>query len=250
MKNWNKRVVSMLCFTALLLPLFGCAQEEEEPRGIGAMGSEVWETMPPLTYEKLQVLDWNSGRCEATSFNQMAETENGYYMAVQMSLYYADKSDTSNWVPVCNDPDCGHANQNCSAVMMANTFLVQDDRIYSLVNCDRSILGVENGPGAFILSSMNADGTHRRFEFAFDEATPISATSESVALTAQHFFYNTIELNTDGSTTGHAYMAWENGWKEIATVENYSDSPTISQPHSLYIYGDRLIKNKSSSLYL
>ena len=250
MKNWKERAISALCLTALLLPLFGCAKEEdEEDRGIGAMGSEVWETMPALTYgemeyEKLQVLDWNSGRCEATSFNQMAETENGYYMAAQLSLYYTDKADISNWVPVCNNPDCMHNSKACSAVMLSDTILVQTDRIYTLVNCDRSILGAENGPGAFILSSMNADGTDRKFEFAFDEAVPTSATTESVALTAQHFFYNTIELNEDGSTTGHAYMASKNGWKEIATVENYSDSPTISQPQSLYIYGDRLIKNK------
>ena len=74
-----KKLLTILLALVLLISASGCAEEEKAPAPIG---SEVWETMPQLSYgvmeyEKLQILPWNSGRCEATSFYRMAETETG-----------------------------------------------------------------------------------------------------------------------------------------------------------------------------
>ena len=132
-----KRILPLLL--ALLL-LCGCAPKENEPD----LGSQVWEA-PALTFgvmehEKLEVLPWNSGRCEATSFESMAETRLGYYMPGVSSLLYADKVNLSNWVPVCNKPNCSHTSMLmwsrgqtvCNSEIQSNHFFVRDLRHHLL----------------------------------------------------------------------------------------------------------------------
>ena len=92
-----KRFLIGLSAILLLLTVFsGCDAEEKAPAPIG---SAVWETMPQLTYgtmeyEKLAILPWNSGRCEATSYDTLAETNQGFYLIdASNRLLYADKAD-------------------------------------------------------------------------------------------------------------------------------------------------------------
>ncbi len=62
----------------------------------------------------------------------MTETENGYYLCTGYRLYYADKSDLTNWVTVCNDPSCHHNWETCPAYVGDRGFFLDHDKIYSL----------------------------------------------------------------------------------------------------------------------
>ena len=77
-----KRFLCLLA--AILFILTGCREEDQLVVDPSVTESLVWETMPTLTYgrleyEKLKVEPWYCGRTEATSSNHMAETEQGYY---------------------------------------------------------------------------------------------------------------------------------------------------------------------------
>ena len=54
--------------------------------------------------EKLEI---QSDICaQSSSGLEMAETDAGYYCKADSMLYYADRSDLTNWVLVCNEPNC------------------------------------------------------------------------------------------------------------------------------------------------
>lgn len=129
----KKTICTLIALLVVFLPLTGCL---EQAGSRGAMGSEIWETMPQLTYgemeyEKLQVLPWNCGRCESTSFSTMAETEKGYYTFFDIPvLQYADKANLNFWIPVCAKPVCRHTDSYCPARLASNSFVTRNDRIY------------------------------------------------------------------------------------------------------------------------
>lgn len=106
--------------------------------------------------------------CAITSNGQMAETESGYYAQFRGKLYYADESDLTNWVQVCNEPDCRHWDESCPAKMMPYGFWIQDNRIYSV----RQTVTIEEIPTAGdAIYSMAPDGTDLRLEYPL-EAIP------------------------------------------------------------------------------
>ena len=122
----KKGMLLLLCLAMLLC---GCGKEAKEI----PVSSYIWETMPALTYgsleyEKLQAEDWYCGRCEATGNGKWAETDLGYYFMYDFNLFYADKEDLSNWVPLCNQPDCKHSvtwsygQPVCNAQVSGNSF--------------------------------------------------------------------------------------------------------------------------------
>ena len=130
MKACHRNAVLVLLLVCVLFCACGAEGDAD------SMGSEVWETMPALTYgemdsEKLQILEWNNGRCEATSKDATVETENGYYMFIGSTfLQYADKNNLSNWLPVCNKPNCLHQDQACNAYTASLAIVIKDNRIY------------------------------------------------------------------------------------------------------------------------
>lgn len=73
-------------------------------------------------------------RCNATSNGNMAETESGFFYAVNGILYYADKDDMSKWIEVCNKPNCKHerGDLSCHAYISANEFVQQNGHLYGI----------------------------------------------------------------------------------------------------------------------
>lgn len=126
------KVIAWFCLAVLLLG--GCSKDDV-PIVTAEYQSElsygVFET------EKLTVLPWNSGRCESTMANAMAETENGYYFVYYGYIYYADKDNLSKWVLLCNKPACAHYdNPYCNAATDGGWVLIKDNRlIFSQDSC-------------------------------------------------------------------------------------------------------------------
>ena len=240
MKIWKERAISALCLTALLLPLFGCAKEEG--LGVGAMGSEVWETMPALTYgemeyEKLQVLDWNSGRCEAVSWASVAETENGFYYAHSPYLYYADKNTPNDWVPVCSNADCMHNSiMTCDARLLMERFVIRDGRIFYEELSGKYPELYRGSPNSFILLSRSADGNDRRLAYVPEEAAQNSGGTSSVWLGSDLWLYYSEKLNTDGSTGISLYVVDKDGIKTLYEdmTDEVSGTGTVSRVSQLY----------------
>ena len=247
----NKRI-ALLLMVLILLTCSGCIQPEsaETPEKPTPIGSEVWETMPQLTYgvmeyEKLQILPWNSGRCEATSFNRMAETKNGFYMPLNISvLHYADKTDLSLWLPVCSKPDCQHGDTGCDAYMASTDFVIKNNRIY-YQQLGSALPELYSDSTDYFLVSMAEDGGDKRFEFAFNEYIPSTPTHSIVLLTSQGWYYNMVEMDAYGAYTAHAYRVTESGWEEYAKVNNWGGSSSQLQSTLPFInlWGDRMFTN-------
>ena len=216
-----------------------------------AMGSEIWTEFPGLTYgvmeyEKLEILPWNSGRCEATSFDSMAETALGFYMCPMDRLYYADKADLSNWVPVCGNPDCKHLGTSCDAFIQYREFVIKGDRIYyqSMGSVDSELY---SGSATMILVSMAANGTHKRLEYVPDTYVPTTFLQDMGFLTSGQYIYNVIGMNADGSATAYSYMVTESGDETIQQVEipdaDNAGSAALRNGRAVPVYGDRLMYN-------
>ncbi len=71
-------------------------------------------------------------RCSVTGNGHAAETGAGYYMWRSSILYYADKSDLTNWVPVCNDATCTHdpGDYSCNANLRNSPFWMTEEGLY------------------------------------------------------------------------------------------------------------------------
>lgn len=139
----KKRACFLLGAAALLLMLFGCIDR----------------TTPEPGRDDLNL-------CAQTSGGIMAETEEGYYLHILGRLYYADKTDLTNWVVVCNEPDCSHTADTCPAYFFSE-FRLREGRIESIrnpLNFDRT----EDNCDA--LYSMALDGTDLRQEFKIEES--------------------------------------------------------------------------------
>ena len=243
MKRFLSGLISILL---LLTVLSGCGEEEKAPAPIG---SEVWETMPQLTYgvmeyEKLQILPWNSGRAEATSFYRLAETESGFYSFFETPrLEYADKEDLQTWVPVCSKADCKHQRgSQCSAQMGTDSFVIRNDRIY-FARFD-SLPEVYSGPSDCILISITPNGTDMRFEFTFDKDYPATVAQSGALLTGTHWYRNVVALNQDGSYTAYCYRVGNEGTAEPVQVENWENSGSaLFSNWLLKLYGDTVVHN-------
>ena len=131
-----KKIV--ICFFVLFLMLFsGCDRESAH-------------STAPDTYDL----------CAATSDYTMAETEDGFYMSYFGHLLYADKTDLSKWVPVCNKPNCTHDlnSFDCDAAI-AGGFRLHQGRIYY---CDSD--SYYGGSYDIVIVSMSASGGDRKVE--------------------------------------------------------------------------------------
>lgn len=212
-----KRFVLLFSFAVMAI-LTGCT-ERIEP---GLIGSEVWEEMPSLTYgvmesAKPEILLWNNGRCEATARYAMAETENGYYLARDGYLYYADKANLNNWVLVCNQPDCEHWNQliHCKAWMGSTAFAVKDGRIY----CSEDIglnPDLYHGKGnGYILVSRAQDGTDKELAYVINDALLPDAGSVSDLFDGKQWLYLSTNIDASGKGTPRFFRVTDSGTQEI-----------------------------------
>jgi len=256
-----KRFGSCIMLLVMLLGMLsGCAEEEKQPAPIG---SEVWETMPQLTYgvmeyEKLQILPWNNGRCEATSYNTMAETYKGFYLARSVMgfagyrLYYADKTKLALWVPVCAAPNCDHNRDDCSAYMNYEQFVAKDGRIYYQLMIEGTQYDRDNC--CFGLMSMSeAGGDIAVVQWLSD--LPTTRASEMPLLTSQHWLYNVHEIDAQGNYTAYSYRRTDAGWEDMVKVENYEDTVQLRTAKYDLLHGDPVFQNgvlgmKSGIYYL
>ncbi len=216
----NKYLRSLALLCSLLILLSGCGKTIQDSMS----ESQTWNQWPRLTngeasYEKLQALPWDSGRCEATSFYSMAETALGYYLSYFGILYYADKTDLSNWVIVCNAPDCNHLeNIECNGYIGAKEFLVKDDRI--LIQPTSGTKGLYSSKAAFtILASMGVDGADWRFAYALEEAETSSIFTYNTLLSPEQWLYCTLDFMQDGSLVSSFYRVTADGVKKYPSVE-------------------------------
>lgn len=238
-----KTIKAFLCvLTALLLVLMaGCAAEEVPP---APAGSEVWETMPALVYgvleyEKLTVLPWYSGRCEATSQNSMAETETGFYCAYNSMLYYSERETPGYWVPVCSKPNCMHTNRMaCDACIYMNRIVVRDDRIYYEAYSDmfRNLINKDTS-GLSILSKA-ADGTNVTYACSVDEAALPNGGKASTYLSSNVWLYYVDALTADGSTESKLYAVTDNGTVLLHQEDLENDSGMTTVGRVAKLYGD------------
>ncbi len=152
-------ILRLLCLVLCALFLFGCAPQGEKPSdGTGTNPSETSPSSGP-TGELAQVpeapvaFDWQTP--VLTSSGRLWETETGYYYCSDAGLVYADKSDLSNWVIVCNKPECDHEQGDCPA-KVGNGFYLKDGRIYSI----RPTTPITpDADTAYAVYSVSADGS-------------------------------------------------------------------------------------------
>ena len=227
-------------FLLLCLCLSGCG---EEPDG-KIRGSEVWETMPVLTYgvmeyEKLEVLPWNTGRLGFTSGNTMEETASGYYYAHNGKLVYADKTNLQLWLCVCNQPSCGHTNAAaCSAKMEGSSFLLVNNRIV-----------LEKSTAAFpqysqslgnVLASMAPDGSDMQAAYYLEEAMLKDAGATRCVLFPDCWLYFSNTLSADGSIQAKMFKVDETGVSTVIDTAWGDRYPEFQNAAEWYrLYGDR-----------
>lgn len=134
--------------------------------------------------------------CAETSGYRMAETANGYYVNLGQSLYYSDKTDLSNWVPVCNEPDCNHSQPSCTSKMSYDEFYFHNGRIYTIKHkCDVVPRSTENSQ---VLVSFAPDGTDLEVEFEIVESNIASGWMDAV-LSVEGVYGQYFELLNDGT---------------------------------------------------
>lgn len=218
------RVVAAALLTIFLLSLWGCGKDDV-PTVTDTYEAElvygVFET------EKLEVLPWNSGRCEATTANRMIETEDGYYYLCSSlnMLYYADKIDLNYWVLVCNKPACYHYKRHewgaekafdCNADIDGQWIIRQNGRIYHSESSGRFELPVViKGIGNIIVSTA-MDGTDKRFEYVIEELVMGSGSGITGGrLIGDQWIQCISEMDFDGNTASRMFVLDANGEREI-----------------------------------
>lgn len=130
-----------------------------------------------------------------TSACRMAETENGYYMEQGQMLYYADKADLSNWVLLCNAPDCDHRGSACPASINRDWFRILGSRIYSLRN---TIELDKQAKAALAIYSTALDGTDLRMEYPLEQFPSDAGYGLEDAMTADALYLSGLVMEKNG----------------------------------------------------
>ncbi len=122
----------MLLLFLFVLSLYACGEGEVQESEC-LPNNSLQETSAPPTLQPLVLEIPAEERCAATGQCRFAETENGYYMLRSEYLFYADKSDLTNWVLVCNKPSCDHNPNNCDAY--TSIFWSAADGLFHITDC-------------------------------------------------------------------------------------------------------------------
>lgn len=250
-----RRNKAMLCLLMIAILLAACQNNIGSP---GKMGSQYWTDFPALNADTmdaaaLEVTTWDSGRLEATSYETMAETETGYYMVYMNHLFYSDKDNLNNWVPVCNEPNCGHTiDERCTAIVLSERIVIKNDRIFTLVNSG-TYPEIYTGKEAIVVMSMAANGTDKRLEYVLEEGVVSGSAGIAALLYSNQMLYNAIELLPDGSTTGHLYRITDAGTEKVTTAENFAQQLIVSTPtnivHGVHLFSTTLLNETGKIFY-
>jgi len=234
-----KRTISI--FLAMLMALealSGCQNQKDPPAITESMAWEVPQlNYGVFKYEKLEVLPWYSGRTEATSLTTMAETETGFYQISARWLYYADKADLSNWVPVCGDPSCDHMD-SCDAIIDCGRILISGDRIIYEANPQDIPTGNTIQGGGFILASKNLNGTFRQTEYILEDMLTAGRSVSSSLLLQDQWLVQKFSMQPNGTLVGKLYRVTRKGPEILGTLEDFDPlDPPESIHDAAYLYG-------------
>ena len=231
----KKTLLSLLLCMVLLC---GCGEQQPEEPVITE--SIVWDSVPQLNhgvleYEKLENQPWYCGRLEYFGKSLWAETELGYYFysSGRDLLFYADKANMNNWVPVCNRAECKHVRMAplCNGRMSAFGFWIRDGRIYYAAVSDKGqnmplYLGEHWTP---LVASRALDGTDPRIEHVYEELVVKGGGYISGMAAPTWWLISHGELAPDGTHIGRYYLITESGMELLLEQEE--------DPYRGYLFG-------------
>ena len=229
-----RKIISIILVAVLALSCAsGCTQDPVQPNGV-AVKQE-------LTLDTAAI----------SSCGELVETENGYYYSGFGGLVYADKSDLTNWVLVCNDPTCDHTLATCPAKVFGG-ITIQDGRIFTM----RPMEDFQMGSG-FGIFSMTMDGTDLRFEHAIEAMSfPSGGYHLSVSCTGSGVFYcGASGLQTDGTYLNSLITADKASSSVLMQKTSNDQSNSVfdldtSVRGDLLFYSDALHPNEDSQQHL
>jgi len=217
-----RKIISIILVAVLALSCAsGCTQDPVQPNGV-AVKQE-------LTLDTAAISSWG----------KIVETENGYYYSDFNGLIYADKSDLTNWVLVCNDPTCEHILSSCSAKTNGGIAMV-NDRILSLRSTEDFKSVGKSGLGVY---SMAPDGTDLQLEYFIEDTIGVNeGSSFSISGNGQGSFYcGMYILQTDGTYLGRILTATAESSTVVAEATKNDMSP-YALSHATNIRGDAVLR--------
>lgn len=218
--------------------LFGC-QDASTPET-----ETTGESLPQaLLSERLSVEEGNFSRANKTGRGNFFEIESGYYYVHNRFLYYADKTDLTNWVPVCIDPECTHDDNSvfCTADTHYGMFL-SDNRFYFVADTQLYPHLYPGDPDVcgFMLCSMAYNGTDLRFEHLFEEALAPGGSMLNAAIFPDGYALFASILDLDGSAKEMIF------YKDSSVEKSFWSSPGnpwsfLSPTQPLFLWGSTAI---------
>ena len=174
-----------------------------------------------------------------------AETELGYYMVGMSMLFYADKSDLSLWVPVCNKSNCMHPTRSWNYTMPRcnarniHSFVIRSGRIYFTAPAGilwENYMEIVKGNGVCI-ASRALDGTDLQLEYFNEDMMVSGGGMSSEVLNREHWLFYANNLNKDGSYTVQLFRVTDEGTALLA--DSIDDDYNYYSSWSKYqTYGD------------
>ena len=164
-------------------------------------------------------------RCAITAHGRMSETDTGYYMLRGDYLFYADQTDLSNWVLVCNRPECKHKRDECPAYAVLSPFWLKDDGIYYVTDC---IDGELLEQTSIVRTSL--DGATQEVVFT-DPGIETAGAATAIELTPDACYFCFTRMNEDGTMEYSIVRVDANGVKTLFSLHD----PEIAETYSVYL---------------
>jgi len=231
-----KRYICLLL--AMLLLLAGCQAEEPKPTESVNTSSEL---IPGTLYTgKLVPEAGIFQRSMSCNDGEFAEIESGYYIMSGTFLYYADKSDLNNWVPVCSNPECRHTESehlSCSAFIQ-NYMFCKDGRIFFMDSLEYypQYYDLDDKAAGLGLMSMAGNGTDIRLEHVYEPGIIAKAPYGSglaMILYENCYILYADHYETDGTFTPK--IIWvEPETNEGSVLMERSEDRTVTMSHIFF----------------
>ena len=194
-----KRGILLLLCMALLI--CGCQMNNNQSSDSGCQ--LIYGTFET---ERLKAEPGNYGRSKELLAGAFVENETGYYRIADGCLYYADKTDLSEWVVVCPKPNCLHTvNEGCVArAYTDNGMVFENGRFYFLAQAGthQHLYNGGREVSGYLLCSMAQDGSDMRMEHVCEEALLNGGGGLMGCFTFPGgYVVGLAKLNTDGTYT-------------------------------------------------
>lgn len=217
--------IASICLSLLILLVFCCS----------CTGNE---NLPKLGEEYNLETDYPVSFFEGAGGPFVAPAPDGYYFFIGRYLYYLDK-ETKTAVPLCNKPECRHAEEtDISRIPECNAYFYVDESpflqyyegdIYIATQCVRS---AEDPTICNILTKVSADGTVRTNLCPLDRG-------EYFSYAIHRGYLYSYMLSSEGECTlSRVQMQNLNGEKEVL----YKDFSFVFSFRPLF-YGNHLYLN-------